>query len=846
MSKITDKAKEYLGYSLSVIPTTKDKTPLGSWKPYQTTRLKEAEVEKVFTKAQGIAIICGAVSGGLEVIDVDTKYDLTGSLWDELKDLIQDSLPELYKRLVIAKSKSGGYHIYYRCKELGGSVKLANRETTPGERGYNPKDKVRVLIETRGEGGYIIAPPTPGYSYVQGDPQKIPLITPEERGALLSIARSLNELPEEEPRVKATPTYSSPGNSPFEDYNQRGDVIALLESNGWRVVNQRGDRINLLRPGQTDSKTSGNYHTGLRVLRVFSSSTEFNPDKGYSPSQVFSLLVCNGDDKEAYRKLLSQGYGEPLSGDRTARAQLKTERIRVEVVNTVNRINKVISQPGESLRIEDIKTAQGDEIIITSPGAEATEEVLKALALIGETDKRIYVVEAGKESRSYFYKLLAIIRKYDNYLEDTGKLTDRQINSLEDELVETGSRIKEPMDRDRYKTAVLGSLKGYGITEESYQITIDRLTSTRDKEAQAQEFKKLLSEATQLQDKGEVDKALELLTSKGKEVKLRDKATEFSSLLSPVKEEGLRERQAKKTPSISSGYTIEGEELLLPSGAISIFTAPTSHGKTTFLLNLTLKIARNYPQKETYLFSYEEDRDSILMKALNTYQGRDISGNNRKSIETYFTNTGKASTEFIKTEEREPFVTAKNKFFNELIDTRRVNIHYSNYDSDTLIEAIRYLHKHANPGAVLIDYIQLLNLPQGKYKTYSRQEEVKEVCIALKDLAVETGLPIILGAQFNREVTNQLKLHPTKIGEAGDIERIANLIVGFWNNNFEAVGTDGELKEIADRGYNVKDTIYAKVLKNRDGRVGLEEIFTYNGNAGVIDNATSGSRSSFK
>jgi len=74
--------------------------------------------------------------------------------------------------------------------------------------------------------------------------------------------------------------------------------------------------------------------------------------------------------------------------------------------------------------------------------------------------------------------------------------------------------------------------------------------------------------------------------------------------------------------------------------------------------------------------------------------------------------------------------------------------------------------------------VQLLNLPEGKYKTYSRQEEIKEICIALKDVAVETGLPIILGAQFNREVVNQLRIHATKIGEAGDIERIANLIVG--------------------------------------------------------------------
>ena len=856
MSKITDKAKEYLLHNLSVIPTTKDKTPLISWTPYQTDRLKEAEVDKVFAKAQGLGIICGAVSGGLEVIDVDCKYALTGSLWEEVKALIEASLPGLYDKLVIAQTVSKGYHIYYSCNQPGGNVKLASRPTTADERAQtyqreiekgapeaqakraSDNDRVRVLIETRGEGGYVIAPPTPGYTYLQGGPGKIATVTPEEREGLLSIARSFNEIPEDKPRERTTSTHSSSGLSPFEDYNQRGDVIGLLESNGWRVVNQRGDRINLLRPGQTDSKTSGNFHTGLRVLRVFSSSTEFNPDKGYSPSQVFSLLVCSGDDKKAYRELLSQGYGEPLSGDRTARAQLKTERIKVEVVNPVTSVNKVISSPGESLRIEDIKTAQGEEVVITSPGPEATQEVLKALELIEETGKRIYVAEAGAERRSYFYKLRATVKKYDTLLTELGRLTDRQINSLQDEIVETGAKIAEPLDRDRYKKSVLDSLSGYGITEESYQITIDRLTSTRDKEAQAQGLKTLLSEATQLQGRGEVEKALELLDSRGKEVKLRDKATEFNSLLLPVKEAELRERQAKKPPSLNSGYSIGGEELLLPSGAISILTAPTSHGKTTLLINLALRVAQGYPGKEAYLFSYEEDRDSILMKALNSYQGRDLSLNNRRSIESYFT-TG--STEFITQAEREPFIKAKDRFFTELIAPGRVNIQYTNYNSETLIEAIRYLHKHANPGAVFIDYIQLLNLPQGKYKTYSRQEEIKEVCLALKDLAVETGLPIILGAQFNREVINQLRLHPTKIGEAGDIERIANLIVGFWNNNFEATGEKGEIKEITGRGYTLKDTIYAKVLKNRDGRVGLEEVFDYNGNAGVIRNTESSS-----
>jgi replicative DNA helicase len=252
---------------------------------------------------------------------------------------------------------------------------------------------------------------------------------------------------------------------------------------------------------------------------------------------------------------------------------------------------------------------------------------------------------------------------------------------------------------------------------------------------------------------------------------------------------------------------------------------------------MALNVATDYPDKEAYLFSYEEDGDSILINTLNTYLDEDISLNNRRTLKTYFA-TG--STEYINRQSIEHFTATKDKFFRELIETRRLNIHYSSYNSDTLIEAIRYLHKHAKPGAIFIDYIQLLNLPEGKYKTYSRQEEIKEICIALKDVAVETGLPIILGAQFNRTVTNLVHLHATKIGEAGDIERIASLIVGFWNNNFKPLATDGELNEINSKG-TAPDTLYTTILKNRGGRVGLEEILSFNGNTGKIKNSSSGS-----
>jgi DNA primase catalytic core len=460
-----------------------------------------------------------------------------------------------------------------------------------------------------------------------------------------------------------------------------------------------------------------------------------------------------------------------------------------------------------------------------------------------KTDPDSYIKEKGIEN---FKEIIARARPYYKYKEENlvnrylalGRdLTDKEIEALIGEIIETANRIKDPIARDRFIDSFMkdSTILDLGITEESLRATADSLKYKADKETQAKEFSKLLSDITRLQDKGETDKALELLDKQSKQIKLIDKAKEFNSLLIPVNETELIWRLQDKPDSLNSGYRIGGEDLLLPTGAISIFTAPTSHGKTTLLLNLALNVAQTYQDKETYFFSYEEDRDTILLNALNSYIGAELSKNNRKSLKTYFTI---GSKEFINTSERDGFIKAKDKFFNELINTGRLRINYSYYDSDTLIEAIRYLHKNTKIGSVFIDYIQLLNLPEGKYKTYSRQEEVKEICIALKDLAVETGLPIILGAQFNREVKNLLQLHPTNIGEAGDIERIANLIVGFWNNNFKPEGSDKELKEIKGKGYK-KDTLYTTVLKNRGGKVGLEEILNFNGNSGVIKNINS-------
>ena len=468
--------------------------------------------------------------------------------------------------------------------------------------------------------------------------------------------------------------------------------------------------------------------------------------------------------------------------------------------------------------------------IVTLPAL--SENKTDVDSLIKEKGVDAFKTAIAQAIPHYKYSLISIFNKYAKVQEKTGELTDRQLDSLLTEIVETASKL-QPIDKTIFINLFLEQepIKNLGITQEALNITIDKITATKEKEQQKTEFNNLIKEVNKLQESGEINEALDLLDTRVKEVKLKDKITEFNSLLQPVNETDLREHLTIKPESIKSGYTIGGEELLLPSGAISVFCAPTSHGKTSMLINLALNTSEQNKEKQVYLFSYEEDRESILIKTLNTYLDTPISGNNRTTLENYFSGKNRVT-----------LPAQKDTFFKELIETNRLNIVYSNYNSDTLIEAIRYLKKTTNVGAVIIDYIQLLNLPQGKYKTYSRQEELKNICISLKDIAVETGLPIIIGAQFNREVTTLQKIHATKIGEAGDIERIASLIVGFWNNNFKPIGTQGEVEECYKKldylNNGIKgESLYSIVLKNRGGKVGGEELLSFNGNTGKIKNS---------
>lgn len=304
-----------------------------------------------------VGLVCGKPSGNVEVIDIDQKYSLDGNLYENYKRLIHEIDSNILAKLVVQKTKNGGYHFIYRCQNISGNTKLANRSTTDAEKQetfqkvYDAEvikgkdhaeatetaqkskinDKVRVLIETRGLGGQIVCNPSVGYELIHGDYYSITEITPEERDVLFGVARQFNEVMQEISVPKSANIKKIKGLSAFEDYNNRGDVIALLQNNGWRVVKQQGAKTIFLRPGQASSQSSGNYDANRKWFSVFTTSSEFEPEKAYLPYAVFAILECNADFSVASKKLYEMGYGDREEVKKEATStRVITSRVDVE------------------------------------------------------------------------------------------------------------------------------------------------------------------------------------------------------------------------------------------------------------------------------------------------------------------------------------------------------------------------------------------------------------------------------------------------------------------------------------------------------------------------------------
>ncbi|MEX1228802.1 MAG: bifunctional DNA primase/polymerase [Planctomycetaceae bacterium] len=312
-----EKALEYLRAGLCVLPASlAEKRPtLPAWVPYQKKLPTERQVRTWFADETPLCIVAGAVSGHVEMID----FDHEGELFDRWREFVEVESPGLIERLIVERSQSDGRHVVYRCETpISGNRKLAQRTIVVESadsamisgKCYMPRrvgerfEITLTLIETRGEGGLFLCAPSPGYVLLRGSFMDLPILSEAERALLIEAACALHE---SLPPVESPPCDPATQFRPGDDYNERGDVRALLLEHAWTLA-RNGDNEYWRRPAK-DQGWSATLKD--RVFYVFSSNAApFDPDTAYSPFSVYTLLKHNGDFRAAASALRAEGYGE--------------------------------------------------------------------------------------------------------------------------------------------------------------------------------------------------------------------------------------------------------------------------------------------------------------------------------------------------------------------------------------------------------------------------------------------------------------------------------------------------------------------------------------------------------
>ena len=378
--------------------------------------------------------------------------------------------------------------------------------------------------------------------------------------------------------------------------------------------------------------------------------------------------------------------------------------------------------------------------------------------------------------------------------------------------------------------------------------------------------------ATLLQETAqELKEALERGNSLEAETILRKKAEELSSLRDSA-------RYAKDFAPFTSAEEIERELSTLEDGiptgivfsgknskntltikeGLSFVCGSQGHRKTTFLLNVALNEAKrnlekysysggDEPLKKVLLLTYEMDRRRIIESLLNIHLDGDLGTSPLHTIEDLL--RGKRESFYYKDRKgnRKDLAQVIRLFLEKYILSGAITIVYTDYKVGSLIGALKYYRAKNSVSLALIDYAQQI---YSENPSRLRTEEVKEVVNRIKDYAITTSLPILMGAQFNREVKTPLDVNTDKIGEAGDFERIGVDIIGLynlrkWDRETDKMkveklpGWKNAPKDIQDKLSSaspyIEGCLYVKLIKSRFGDYPLDLVLSINDRTGKID-----------
>ncbi len=309
-------------------------------------------------------------------------------------------------------------------------------------------------------------------------------------------------------------------------------------------------------------------------------------------------------------------------------------------------------------------------------------------------------------------------------------------------------------------------------------------------------YKEMLKSCEQLLKDGKIKEFEEELTDELYSLKAKSQVINMHTYTMEKLEEDIKSTK----DGLITGFPSIDSFITIPQGAITVIAGRPSHGKTTLMMNLFINMLKTYYNKSFLFFSYEESKRQIGLKILTILSEEILDTDKNISHLNNYIKTNNYNNHSI---------NKAKKLFKTFSDSGRMWIIDEPYYVDNLNEVLISLQQKLDIGAVFIDYIQKIKI-KGKY--YSRQVELQKVSERILETAIKMDIPIIMGAQFNRDVDCADKVKLGNLREAGDIEQDANLVIGIWNYSMENSENNGN-----NSNGKIESEIEISILKNRNG-----------------------------
>lgn len=243
----------------------------------------------------------------------------------------------------------------------------------------------------------------------------------------------------------------------------------------------------------------------------------------------------------------------------------------------------------------------------------------------------------------------------------------------------------------------------------------------------------------------------------------------------------------------------------LQQGDLVIVAGRPSMGKTTFAMNIAENAAIKN-QQPVLVFSMEMPGEQLALRMMSSL-GR---------IDQHRVRNGKLH------DEDWPRITSAVSMLSEapmfIDDTPALS------PAEVRARARRLVREHGKLGLIVVDYLQLMQVPG--YKE-NRTNEISEISRSLKALAKELSVPVIALSQLNRSLEQRQDRRPvmSDLRESGAIEQDADLIVFIYRD--EVYNDDSPDKGKAE----------IIIAKQRNGPIG-KTILTFLGQFTVFENYT--------